>query len=228
MKKKILIMILALSVLTGCEDAMSASGRTSGTAPTVSDILSDGLKENGTSDNTDDTDTPDAGTASGSGGIVASPDPTPAPSAKNEDPATTGSSGSSADAASAGNDGSSADIKFTDLSATEGIDVDLTLLSSTMVYSEVYNMMYLPEDFVGKVIKMEGTYMEYRDEATGTLYRCCIIQDATACCAQGIEFLPVDPEACPEEGDTVTVVGTFDTYMEGQNLYCTLRDATIL
>ena len=29
-------------------------------------------------------------------------------------------------------------------SATAGIDVDLTVLSSTMVYSEVYNMMMTP------------------------------------------------------------------------------------
>ena len=115
-----------------------------------------------------------------------------------------------------------------DLSVTEGVDVDLTLLSSTMVYSEVYNMMYLPEDYVGKVIKMHGTYGYWLDEESGNEYRSCIIRDATACCASGIEFVPKNPEACPAAGEDVTVVGVFDTYMEGDTMYCTLRDATIL
>ena len=40
--------------------------------------------------------------------------------------------------------------------STDGVDVDLTRLSSTMVYSEVYNMMNAPGDYIGKTIKMTG------------------------------------------------------------------------
>ena len=36
------------------------------------------------------------------------------------------------------------------------IDVDLTKLSSSMVYSEVYNMMNEPEPYEGKMVKMQG------------------------------------------------------------------------
>ena len=36
------------------------------------------------------------------------------------------------------------------------VDVDLTALSSTMVYSEVFNMLNTPENYVGKTIKMTG------------------------------------------------------------------------
>lgn len=64
-----------------------------------------------------------------------------------------------------------------------------------------------------------------------TRYHACIIQDATACCAQGIEFVlrgdPQYPDGYPQEGDIITVVGSFDTYQEGQYLYCTLRDAVL-
>ena len=35
---------------------------------------------------------------------------------------------------------------------TDGVDVDLTVLSSTMVYSEAYNMMYYPENYIGKTV----------------------------------------------------------------------------
>ena len=43
--------------------------------------------------------------------------------------------------------------------STDGVDVDLTRLSSTMVYSEVYNMMYAPDDYIGKTIKMTGQFV---------------------------------------------------------------------
>ena len=50
---------------------------------------------------------------------------------------------------------------------TEGIDVDLTALSATAVYGEVYNMMYYPEKYVGKIIRMQGIYSDYFDQSSG-------------------------------------------------------------
>jgi len=115
------------------------------------------------------------------------------------------------------------------LSQTEGIDIDLTSLPSTMVYSEVYHMMVKPEDYIGKTVKMSGAFNYFQDEATGNEYFACVIQDATACCAQGIEFILSGdysyPEDYPETGDEICIVGTFDTYTEGNYRYCTLRDA---
>ena len=114
---------------------------------------------------------------------------------------------------------------------TDGVDVDLTVLSSTMVYSEVCNMMYYPENYIGKTVKMKGMYAGYHDESTDKYYHACIIQDATACCAQGIEFEPTDdyryPDDHPAEGQEVCVTGVFDTYKEGENIYCTLRNARL-
>ena len=114
----------------------------------------------------------------------------------------------------------------------EGVDVDLTALSSTMVFSEVYNMMGEPESYVGKTVKMDGTFSVYYDEPTKEYYFACIIQDATACCAQGIEFELTDeykyPDDYPEEGGNVCVVGVFDTYKENDSTYCTLRNARLV
>lgn len=107
--------------------------------------------------------------------------------------------------------------------------IDLTALSGTMVYSEVYNMMYYPENYIGKTVKMSGSYAVYHDESTGKYYHACIISDATACCTQGIEFELTDdysyPEDYPEEGGEICVEGVFDTYMEGEYTYCILRNA---
>lgn len=114
---------------------------------------------------------------------------------------------------------------------TDGVDVDLTMLSSTMVYSEVYDMMYYPENYIGKSVKMKGMYAGYHDESTDKYYHACIIQDATACCAQGIEFEPTDdykyPDDYPAEGQEVCVAGVFDIYEEGENRYCTLKNARL-
>lgn len=115
--------------------------------------------------------------------------------------------------------------------APSNIDVDLTKLSSTMVYSEVFNMMNTPEDYIGKTVKMDGQVAVYHDESTGNDYYACIIQDATACCAQGMEFALAEeyayPADYPQEGDEVVVTGVFDTYMEGDYKYCTLRDSVL-
>lgn len=146
--------------------------------------------------------------------------------------------------AGCGNDGSSgktgdqpADAKNTaetgkSADAKETIDVDLTELSSTMVYSEVYNMMSSPKDYIGKTVKMNGQFALYHDEATDNYYYACVIADATACCSQGIEFELTDdytyPDDYPEVGGDICVMGVFDTYKEGDNTYCTLRNAKIV
>ena len=115
---------------------------------------------------------------------------------------------------------------------SDDIDVDLTAISGILVYSEVYNMMSAPENYMGKKIKMEGIYAIYFDDTYSTRYDACIVQDATACCATGIEFELSDelkfPDDYPEEGDIITVEGIFDTYDEGSYTYCTLRNASLL
>ncbi len=114
----------------------------------------------------------------------------------------------------------------------EGIDVDLTKLSATMVYSEVYNMMVYPETYVGKTVKMNGMFNYLYDEVKDIYYFSCVIMDATACCAQGLEFVTTEdfkyPDDYPEFGGDITVIGVFDIYMEGNSMYCTLRNAKIL
>ena len=109
--------------------------------------------------------------------------------------------------------------------SADGVDVDLTVLSSTMVYSEVYNMLYFyPEDYYGKTVKMTGLFNVYQwvDE-NGVVddmpvAYACIISDAMACCAEGVEFvLEGDytyPDDYPELGTEITVIGEFQSYEE--------------
>lgn len=115
---------------------------------------------------------------------------------------------------------------------SNNLDVDLTKLSSTMVYSEVYNMMYTPDDYIGKTVKMKGQFAYYEDPETKVQYFACIIADATACCSQGLEFILTGehtyPNDYPELGSEITVTGTFEVYTENGFQYCRLKDAAII
>lgn len=109
-----------------------------------------------------------------------------------------------------------------------GIDVDLTKLSSTMVYSEVYNMMSKPEDYVGKTIKIEGSYYASYWKETGKYYHCVLISDATACCQNGIEFVwdndtHVYPDEYPPNDTVIELTGVFGLYEEDGQSYCYLK-----
>lgn len=90
-------------------------------------------------------------------------------------------------------------------------DIDLTVMSGTMVYSVVYDMVWNSSNYVGKVVKMRGRYARYTADDTETLHHACVVQDATACCAQGIDFELADG-AYPDPDSEITVVGTLDTY----------------
>ena len=119
------------------------------------------------------------------------------------------------------------------------VDIDLTKLSSTIVYSEVYNMVTNPDEITGKTIRMSGYFAVYHDPETDKYYFACIIPDATACCAQGIEFILEGdysyPDDYPAEGQIITVAGIFDTYAEYyqsgdttyRQVYSTLRKAVL-
>lgn len=106
-------------------------------------------------------------------------------------------------------------------------DIDLTAMNSTLVYSEVSNMMMEPQKYVGKCVKMRGNFAVYEGDTRN--YYACLIADATACCSQGIEFI-LDknvsyPNDYPPLDTEITVVGTFDTYNEGENQFIQLLNA---
>lgn len=116
-----------------------------------------------------------------------------------------------------------------DTSTPEVLDVDLTVMSSTMVYAEVYNMMVNPDDYIGKIVKMRGSYYAPFYEETNTYYHYVIIEDATACCTQGIEFIWNGehnyPGDYPAENTEIELVGIFGSYEElGTTYYCLAVD----
>ena len=105
----------------------------------------------------------------------------------------------------------------------ENVDVDLTALSSTMVYAEVFNIMTSPDEYMGKTIKMNGPYSASYFDGTGLYYHYVVIEDATACCQQGLEFIwngdHIFPDDYPEESTKIEVTGVFGSYDEFGDTY---------
>ncbi len=112
------------------------------------------------------------------------------------------------------------------------IDVDLTQMSNTMIYSTVSNMMLNPNVYDRQKIKIRGTYRPFHDETTGKNYNILIIPDATACCEQGMEFSLAGehkfPDDYPNEGQYITVTGIFSSYKEDGLTYVELSDASMV
>lgn len=114
------------------------------------------------------------------------------------------------------------------------VDIDLTQMTSDMIYATVYQFMLYPKDYIGMSIRVKGNYYDTWYEATRKYYHYVVIQDATACCAQGMEFVWEDgshvyPDEYPNADEEITVVGTFETYQEQNdpNIYCRLNHAII-
>ena len=110
-------------------------------------------------------------------------------------------------------------------------DVDLTTLDSNMVYAQVYDMVFGETDYNGKLVRAKGQFSYYQDPATKKDYFAVLISDATACCAQGIEFVlegdHTYPEDYPELGSEIVIHGTFNTYEDETGAYVQLKDAVL-
>ena len=109
-------------------------------------------------------------------------------------------------------------------------DVDLTQLSASMVYAQVYDMVNNGNDYLGKSVKVKGPFA-YFQETDGREFFAVLISDATACCSQGIEFvLDGDysyPKDYPPINTEIVVTGEFNYYKEGNATYCQLLHASM-
>ena len=115
--------------------------------------------------------------------------------------------------------------KETEASMQNSPDIDLTTMSGTMVYSTVSDMLTSSENYEGQIIKMDGIFQTMKYPESDAVYYFCETEDATACCQQGVEFVPAEDCQLPPVGEAVTLIGTWGAYVEDDILYCALMDA---
>ncbi len=104
-------------------------------------------------------------------------------------------------------------IETTTTPAPSKVDLDLTKMSATMIYSTIFDMLIMPEEYVDKNIKLSGWFETYTDPQTGEMYYAVVVPDATACCQQGLEFVwkgnHTYPDDFPKPGQNITVTGIY-------------------
>ena len=104
-------------------------------------------------------------------------------------------------------------IETTTTPAPSKVNLDLTKMSATMIYSTIFDMLIMPEDYVEKIIKVKGWFETYTDPQTGEMYYAVVVPDATACCQQGLEFVwkgnHAYPDDFPKPGQNITVTGIY-------------------
>lgn len=108
--------------------------------------------------------------------------------------------------------------------------LDLSQMSDTMVFAELYNITIYPDAYAGKTLKMRGQFTSVYIEEEDARYYACYVLDETGCCMQGFEFVADDltfPDDYPEEGAYFTVTGTISLYEKDGQLYRHLTNATI-
>jgi hypothetical protein len=106
-------------------------------------------------------------------------------------------------------------------------DVDLTALSSMMVYSEVFYMMTRPEEYLGKTVRLSGPYYATYYDPTERYIHYVLVEDATACCQSGLEFVwegeHAYPEDYPPDETPVEITGVYEEYQEEGETYYRLK-----
>lgn len=104
-------------------------------------------------------------------------------------------------------------IETTTTPAPSKVDLDLTKMSATMIYSTIFDMLVMAEDYIDKNIKLSGWFETYTDPQTGEMYYAVVVPDATACCQQGLEFIwkgnHTYPDDFPKPGQDITVTGIY-------------------
>jgi len=102
------------------------------------------------------------------------------------------------------------------------VDIDLASMKSNMIYATVYDMMTNQDKYMGKKMRMSGLYDKSYDTQTEKYYHYVVIEDAMACCQQGMEFVFSDfekPEDFPSVNKKIEVVGVFGSYEEMGNYF---------
>lgn len=112
------------------------------------------------------------------------------------------------------------------------IDLDLTKMSATMIYTTVFDMLIMPEEYQNRNIKVSGFFYVFVNKLTDEKYFAVIIPDATQCCQQGLEFIwmgdHIYPQDYPEIGQEIEITGRYQiteneegvtyTYLKVSNL----------
>jgi len=124
-------------------------------------------------------------------------------------------------------EGDSSPAQISPTPEVKAIDLDLSVMSSTIVYAQVTNILTKPDDYLGKTIKARGKISSSRSDETGEYYHFIVFVDSSSCCEQGLEFIwngeQDYPGNYPKDSTMIEVVGVYALYEEFDVTYCRLE-----
>ena len=109
----------------------------------------------------------------------------------------------------------------------ETIAYDVAAFSNTTIYAFVSDVVNNYSEYEGEKIKIRGVFRAFHSDNLNKDYYVCMVEDSTACCSQGIEFILADGEY-PDEGREIVLTGTVNRYQEGTGWYFYLSDASYI
>jgi len=103
------------------------------------------------------------------------------------------------------------------------VDLDLTGLSQTLVEAQFENILSNSEEFLGKTIRVIGTYFPLYMAEYDTTYHYVIIVYGDECCQLGFEFKRDGDYAVPDDypalNEPIEVIGVLGRYEEWGTSY---------
>lgn len=90
--------------------------------------------------------------------------------------------------------------------------IDLTKLNQIMLYTQVYNMAWTPDEFRGTYVKIKGRFYSAVNPENGKTFYAVIVSDMAGCCMAGLDFT-LSPELngkkLPDKECDIEVHGTY-------------------
>lgn len=116
---------------------------------------------------------------------------------------------------------------------TNGVDLDLSGLSITMVQAEYERIISNADDYIGKTIKVFGSFRTYLTDDAGGIAYYVIIIPGDDCCQMGFEFKRdgnyTFPDDYPAQNSMILISGTLDRHevFNSLSLYISVDEFTV-
>lgn len=99
------------------------------------------------------------------------------------------------------------------------IDLDVASMSDVLAYSTLENIMYNPDEYIGKTVRIQGSfYYEYYKELDMKFFA-ILLMDETDCCMAFAEIEMGEGIEYPQVGQEFLIIGEVKTKEVDGNTY---------
>jgi hypothetical protein len=104
----------------------------------------------------------------------------------------------------------------------DGIDIDFTRLSNTLMQAEYHRIGMDIESYLGKTMRVSGRY-EILTLSEDEVSHIIMLMDGDECCQMGIEFKLEEENGYPAIGTMIEINGVLALYESREHRYVYLR-----